>query len=380
MNIKSEISDLRSGSGRSGSRTSGSGNSLNAVKTHVRELRPYTLNPHQTRVKLNQNENPWDAPLELKQETLRRVADRAWSRYPEFVPRQLHERLAHFSDWKTEGILAGNGSNELIQALLMVTVEAGKRVIINEPTFALYRQVTTLLGGEVVSVPLTPDLTYDSIALMEAATSMDPAVVIICSPNNPTGCVLDPKALAALLDSFRGLVVVDEAYFEFSGQTVVPLLDQFSNLVVLRTFSKAMALAGLRIGYLLATPELVQEIAKALLPYNLNIVSQTAAEVGIEMYASMLQPLVKAICNERDRLQDQLKQINGLSPVPSRGNFMLVRSSLDPRIVFRELLQRDILVRDVSGYPLLEKHFRISVGTPEENDLLLAALQEITLK
>ena len=375
MNIKSEIADLRSDSGRSGS-----GSSLNAVKTHVRELRPYTLNPCQTGVKLNQNENPWDAPLEIKRETLRRVADRAWSRYPEFVPRPLHERLAHFSGWKTEGILAGNGSNELIQALLMVTIEGGKRVIINEPTFALYRQVTTLLGGEVISVPLTPDLNYDSIALTEAVASVDPAVVIICSPNNPTGCVLEPKALAALLESFRGLVVVDEAYFEFSGLTVVPLLDQYSNLVVLRTFSKAMALAGLRIGYLLAAPELVQEIGKALLPYNLNIISQTAAEVAIEMHGSMLQPLVRAICNERDRLQDELKQIAGLIPVPSRANFMLVRSSLDPRIVFRELLRRGILVRDVSGYPLLEKYFRISVGTPEENDLLLAALREITLK
>jgi histidinol-phosphate aminotransferase len=389
MNIKSENSDLRSDSGRSGSerlsgtsgpRISGPESSLNAVKTCVRELRPYTLNPYQTRVKLNQNEKPWDAPLELKQETLRRVVQRAWSRYPEFVPRRLHERLAHFSGWKTEGILAGNGSNELIQALLMVTIDGGKRVVINEPTFALYRQVTTLLGGEVVSVPLTPDLNYDSIALTEAVAAMDPSVVIICSPNNPTGCVFDPKALVALLESFGGLVVVDEAYFEFSGQTVVPLLDHYSNLVVLRTFSKAMALAGLRIGYLLASPQLVQEIAKALLPYNLNIISQTAAEVAIEMQASKLQPLVKAICNERDRLQDGLKQIAGLIPVPSRANFMLVRSSLDPGVVFRELLRRDILVRDVSGYPLLEKYFRISVGTPEENDLLLAALREITLR
>ncbi len=126
--------------------------------------------------------------------------------------------------------------------------------------------------------------------------------------------------------------------------------------------------------------ETVQEIGKALLPYNLNIISQTAAEVAIEMHGSMLQPLVRAICNERDRLQEELKQIAGLIPVPSRANFMLVRSSLDPRIVFRELLRRDILVRDVSGYPLLEKYFRISVGTPEENDLLLAALREITLK
>src|SRR5207302_841344 len=118
-------------------------------------------------------------------------SERAWSRYPDFVPRRLHERLAEFSGWKPEGIIAGNGSNELIQALLMVTFEPGKRVLISEPTFALYRQITSVLGGEVVSVSLKPDLTYDLEALSVAVESAQPDVVIICSPNNPTGCVME---------------------------------------------------------------------------------------------------------------------------------------------------------------------------------------------
>ncbi|MGH9905057.1 MAG: histidinol-phosphate transaminase, partial [Pyrinomonadaceae bacterium] len=304
---------------------------LDTIKMRVRELRPYSLKPETTRVKLNQNENAWDAPVAIKQETLRRVQDRAWSRYPDFSPQRLHQRLADFCGWKPEGIIAGNGSNELIQALLMVTVAEGKKVLISEPTFALYRQITTVLGGEVVSVSLTPDLSYDLKALANAVNTARPEVTIICSPNNPTGCVLERPDLVCLLENSAGLIVVDEAYFEFSGQTAVSLLKQHSNLVVLRTFSKAMAMAGLRLGYLLAAPDLVREIAKAVLPYNLNVVSQTAAEVAIEMFDAQLKPAVGAICAERDRLYGELSTIPGLEPVRSRANFMLVRTQLEPK-------------------------------------------------
>ena len=350
---------------------------LDIVKAQVREMRPYSLRPERARVKLNQNENPWDVPLEIKEETLSRIAFRKWSRYPDFVTRGLHEQLAKFSGWKTEGVLSGNGSNELIQAVLMVIVGEQKRVLISEPTFALYRQITRVLGGKVISINLTPELTYDIGALRATIRSARPDVTIICSPNNPTGCVIGQADLESLLEETEGLIVIDEAYFEFSGQTAVPLLERHSNLVVLRTFSKAMALAGLRVGYLLAAPELVREIAKALLPYNLNVISQTAAEVAIEMYESKLQPLIATITSERDRLYRELQRIPGLAPVPSRANFMVVRSQIGPGLIFEGLLERGILIRDVSSYPLLSDYFRISVGTTEENDLLLQALKEI---
>src|SRR6185503_2512050 len=139
---------------------------LNYIKPTVRALRAYTLSPYRASVKLNQNENPWDAPARIKEEALRRFAARQWSRYPDFVPLSLHERLAEFAGWKADGVIAGNGSNELIQALLMVAMGPGKRVLISEPTFALYRQVATVLGGEVESVLLTPELTYDVAALI----------------------------------------------------------------------------------------------------------------------------------------------------------------------------------------------------------------------
>jgi histidinol-phosphate aminotransferase len=352
-------------------------NTLASIKTRVRELRPYSLRADRVRVKLNQNENPWDTPAKIKEETLRRISECAWSRYPNFVPQRLQERLAEFSGWPSGGIIAGNGSNELIQALLMVTVGEGKRVLINEPTFALYRQIATVLGGDVVSVPLNSGLRFDVKALKDATRSLQPEVTIVCSPNNPTGCVLSDDDLHSLLESTSGLVVVDEAYHEFAEHSVVPLLRQHENLVVLRTFSKAMAMAAMRVGYLLASPELTREISKAVLPYNLNAVSQAAAEVAVDMYEDELRPLVRQIITERARLYDALSRIDGLTPVRSCANFILVRSAIDPKQVFAELIDRSILIRDVSGYPMLSDCFRVSVGTPEENGLLIESLREI---
>ncbi len=348
------------------------------IKDEVRTLRPYSLVSQRARVKLNQNENPWDVSKEIKEETFRRLQGHVWSRYPGLQTLELNERLARFSGWKPEGIIAGNGSNELIQAVLMVTAGSGRRVLISEPTFTLYRQVSTVLGSEVVSVSFTPQLTYDADTLRKSIAATQPSVTIICSPNNPTGCVISRSDLIGLLEATNGLVVVDEAYFEFSGQSVVPLLEKYSNLIVLRTFSKAMAMAALRIGYLLAAPELVAEIAKAVLPYNLNIVSQTASEAAMEMYDAKLSGLVEMICSERDRLHAELERIPNLTAVPSQANFILIRSQLPLKQVFDELLRREILVRDVSSYPMLQEYFRISVGTPKENDALLEALWQIS--
>jgi histidinol-phosphate aminotransferase len=260
---------------------------------------------------------------------------------------------------------------------MMVTVGPGKRVLISEPTFALYKQVATVLGGTVESMSLNSSLQYNSALLLDVVEERQPDVTIICSPNNPTGCVIDDQDLIKLLKTARGLVIIDEAYHEFAEHSVVPLLHEHENLIVLRTFSKAMALAGLRVGYLLGEPDLVREIRKAVLPYNLNAFSQMAAEIAIDNYESELLPLVKRILAERERLFSELSGINGLTPAPSKGNFMVVKSVRDPTQIFAELLERDILVRDVSGYPMLREYFRVSVGRPEENDRLLKELRAI---
>jgi len=313
-------------------------------------------------------------PAEIKQEVERRLASRAWSRYPDFDPASLIERLAAFAGWKPEGTLAGNGSNELIQATLMVTVAAGTRVVICEPTFTLYRQVVTVLGGEVIAVPLTTQFQFDIEAIHAVRDRSD--VIILCSPNNPTGCRATDEDIRRLAADFDGLIVVDEAYHEFSGHSAVPLLADLPNLIVLRTFSKAMAMAGLRVGYLLASPELRREIHKATLPYNLNFFSATAAEVACERY-ELLKPHIETIVSERERLFTAMREVSGIDPVPSSANFMIAKTRVPPQTLFKELLARDILVRDVSRYPMLSDYFRVSVGSREENDRFVGALKEV---
>lgn len=351
---------------------------LDKIKPVVRALSAYTLDPIETPIKINQNENPFDMPEPIKREVEARLRDRAWSRYPDFVPSHLLERLAAFAGWRPDGVLAGNGSNELIQSLMMVTVGPGVKVVIPEPTFTLYRLQASVLGGEVVAVPLDDRLRFDVAAIERAAVDGRADVAIICSPNNPTGCRIALDDLERLCSRFDGLVVLDEAYHEFSGETAVPLLERHANLVVLRTFSKAMAMGGLRVGYMLAAPEIASEVDKAKLPYNLNVFSMTAAEVAVERYDELLGPLVATLVRERERLMPAVGAFAGLEVYPSHANFFVVRSHrVSPRELFDALVARGILVRDVSRYPMLSDALRISVGTPEENDALLAALAEI---
>lgn len=349
-------------------------NPLDKIKSQVKKLSAYTLNAPECQIKINQNENPYDMPEEIKTEVLTRLANRPWSRYPTFVPVDLLVALAKFSHWRADGVLAGNGSNELIQALLTVTVGQGTKVLISEPTFTLYRLLIEVLGGEVVSLPLTNTFEYDIEKIKQTAQDVD--LVIICSPNNPTGCVIKDKDLKELLSNFSGLVILDEAYHEFSRQTVVPLLKQFNNLVVLRTFSKAMAMAGLRVGYLLSHPDLVKEIAKAKLPYNLNFFSLTAAIVAMERF-ELLSPIIDNLISERERLFQELSKINGLRPIPSQANFILTETTIAPLELMSKLQEQGILARDVSRYPMLSNFVRFSVGTVAENNELIANLKSI---
>jgi histidinol-phosphate aminotransferase len=350
---------------------------LQNLKPEVRALRAYALRPAQADVKLNQNENPWDAPADFKAAVTKRLAAINWGRYPDFAPQNLPEKLAAYAGWRPEGVLVGNGSNELIQALLTVTMRPGAKVLLSEPTFALYRQIAAVQGGEVLSVPPLEDFRYDLPALLKAVQTYAPEVMIICSPNNPTGRVLPLAELAELLETAKGLVAVDEAYIEFGGVSAVSLLSRYPHLVVLRTFSKAFGLAAWRVGYLLARQELVREIGKALLPYNVNIFSQTVAEIALENYESERRAQVSTILNERARVFDEIGRVKGLAAIPSEANFLLVKSEKPPAEIFAETLRRGVLIRDVSAYPLLSQYFRVSIGTPAENDKLLEALREV---
>jgi histidinol-phosphate aminotransferase len=349
---------------------------LRHVKPAVRALAAYTLARRQAAVKVNQNESPWDLPEALKRRVLEGALARPWSRYPDFDSSDLLAALARFSGWPADGILAGNGSNEMIQALLLVTVGPGTRVVVPEPTFTLYAHLTTILGGEPVRVRLSPEgMTYDVEALLEARRRSGAAVTIVCSPNNPTGTSLPLADVERLCREGDGLVVIDEAYHEFAGRTAVALLARHPNLVVLRTFSKAMALAGLRVGYLLAAPQLVREVDKARLPYNVSFFSQAAAVVAAGGYAEWLAPAVRRIVAARESLLARLADLPGVRAWPSDANFFLLECLLaDPKAVFASLLRRGVLVRDVTSYPMLDRCLRVSVGSEDENDTFLHAL------
>jgi histidinol-phosphate aminotransferase len=342
------------------------------VKPEVRGLSAYTLKHFKADVKLDQNENPYELPPDLKREVVDRVLRRPWGRYPEFVPAAVIKTLAKFSGWREDGILVGNGSNELIQAALTVTLGPGRSMVAPQPTFSLYKLMATALQAQVIDVFLNAeDMTFDIDGLIQAARSSD--VVVVCSPNNPTGTPLDHAALVAVLKNARGLVLVDEAYHEFSGQTALPLLAGHRNLVVLRTFSKAIAMAGLRFGYLMAHPEIAQEIYKAKLPYNVNIFTLAAADLVIERRTELNEAISKLI-QERERVTAELRKRPPVHVFPSKANFVLVKTAKPARELFDALYRQSVLVRDVSSYPLLERCLRVSIGLPEENDRFLKAL------
>ena len=344
------------------------------IKPEVRGLTAYTLKHFDADVKLDQNENPYELPADLKREVVERVLRRPWGRYPEFVPAGVIKTLAKFAGWTEDGILVGNGSNELIQASLTVTLGPGRRLAVPQPTFTLYKLMATTLQADVEQILLDAEhMTFDGDKLVAASRNAD--VIVICTPNNPTGTLLGRETLTAVLKNARGIVIVDEAYHEFSGQTAVPLLSEHRNLIVLRTFSKAMATAGLRFGYMMAHPEIAREVYKSKLPYNVNIFTLAAAEVIIENH-DVLNRGIAALIRERDRVFAELQKRPSIRAYPSQANFILIKTAKPARELFDALYSQGVLVRDVSAYPLLDRCLRISIGTPEENNRCLAALDQ----
>lgn len=349
------------------------------IKQSVRDLAAYTLRHHEARVKLNQNESPYDAPEELKSGIAERLAGRPWNRYPPFVPRELTAAIAEYTGWPADGILVANGSNELIQALLAAVVQPGVSVVVPEPTFTLYRLLTRVNGGDAAGVPLVaPEFEFDGAAIIRAARERAAAAIVLCTPNNPTGCALSREQIEQIHDETDALVVLDQAYVEFGGYDAIPLLEGRPRLVILRTFSKAFGLAGLRAGYLLADPLLAAEIAKAKLPYNLNFLTEIAA-AELLRNAETVRPRVEALKEQRDRLLSELDNIVGVRVFPSKANFVLFRIDAGEgghRQVFERLLaEHGVLVRDVSAYPMLDGCLRVNAGTEAETSQFLGALR-----
>ena len=349
---------------------------LSLLKPAVRAASSYSLEARPVARKLNQNEAPWDSFPDLKEEILARAARTDWNRYPEFAPSDLKRRLGKRHAWDPEGVLVGNGSNEVIQAALAAAVRSGDAVLAPSPSFSLYRLLVGANEGRYVPVPLGPGFAYDVGALVEGCRREQAKAIVLCSPNNPTGSVLTRSDLRRLLDQTDALLLCDEAYQDFGGESAVPLLQESARLLVFRTFSKAMGLAGLRFGYALAHPAMAREIAKVMLPYNVNLVTLAAADVVLDhepRFAERTQGLVR----ERDRFVARIGGLKGITVFPGHGNFVLIRCEALPGAeVFRALRDdHGILVRNVSAVPGLGDCLRISIGTREDMDATIDALQ-----
>jgi len=348
---------------------------LQHIKPEVRQIAGYRLTSYDCPVKLNQNESPFDVPDEIKDRILNAVRNQPWSRYPDSMPMELVAAIADYASVSPESIVVSNGSNTLAAVLLSVTVGPGSRVVMPSPSFSLYEQYTRVHGAEPVTVPLDENFEYNVGALINASEGA--TLVIVCSPNNPTGTALSRSDLQQLLEGTDALVLVDEAYAEFSGANVTTMLDRYPNLIVLRTLSKAFGAAGIRIGYLIAHPDIAAEVLKGKLPFNIGFFP-AAAGLEILRHKDLIRERIASICSERDRVFAALEALSGVRPIPSEANFICMRLA-EPGTVFTRLVELGVLVRDVTGYPNLHDALRVSIGTAEENNRFLEALN-IALK
>lgn len=344
------------------------------IKSDIRNLKGY-IAPPQGRViaKLNQNENPYDIPVAWKKEILNQMAELAWGRYPSNQPETLRTKLAQRFSVRKDQILLGHGSNQLLYLIATAVIEPGDPVLVAPPTFSLVDIAVRLNQGQLVQIMKKPDLEIDREKFLNAAG--DARLIFLCSPDNPTGMTVDMDFLEEVLSATNGLVLWDEAYAEFCGQSAIRLVDQYPNLIVSRTFSKAFSLAGLRIGWVIAHPEVAAELAKANIPYNLDLFSLLVAE-RLLGEREWMQNTVRFILDERDRLFEAMRNLEKITPCPSKANFITFKVE-EAKGILKKLQERGVLVRDMTYYPRLESHLRVTVGTPEENDVFIKNLDEI---
>lgn len=347
------------------------------LKFSIQDLEAYTVPQEGFPIKLNQNESPFDVPIEIKQEIWNRFQKDPWFRYPNEEPDNLLEALSGYVNHPREGILLGNGSNELIQASIIGTLNPGDGLLLIRPGFSVYPRLAKIFNLELFQVFLGSNFAFDDGAILENLREKSVQMLLIDSPNNPTGSLLERKTIEKILDQFDGLFVLDEAYFEFSQTTVRDLIENHPNLVILRTLSKGFGLAGLRLGYMLGQPQVVAELKKAKLPFSVNRFSQVAASV-LFSHTEIIEKNIALILSERDRMFKQMSQLSGIKAYPSRANFILFETMNKPiKSIFEGLKKHGILIRDVSHYPMLENALRVTVGKQEENNQFLEALEKV---
>lgn len=348
------------------------------VSEPVRRLKAYHVADASGMVKLDAMENPYTWPAPLVGEWFERLRHVAINRYPSPGAEELKTELRRYAGMAEDApVLLGNGSDELIQVIAMAVNGPGRTILAPEPTFVMYRMIAEVLGFRFVGVPLRAgDFALDVEATIRAIAEHQPAVVFLACPNNPTGNLFDRPAVERILAAAPGLVVIDEAYFPFAGETWLHDLYRHENVVVMQTLSKA-GLAGLRVGMLFGPAEWLEEFDKVRLPYNINVLSQASASFILK-HADLLREQTTQICADREALYERLRELPGTEVWPSRANFLLFRAGKGARAVFEGLKEQGVLIKLLDGgHPLLRDCLRVTVGTPGENDRFIAALRRV---
>ncbi|MCX7727070.1 MAG: histidinol-phosphate transaminase [Chitinispirillaceae bacterium] len=344
---------------------------ISLIKPSVRKLKAYHLEKQDAPVKLNQNENPYDCPLDIKKIIADFCISRPWNRYPPFIPTDLKKLLGEYTGTSSESIIVGNGSNEMLLVFLIAIAQKDIPIIICQPTFTVYSLLAEGMGLNTELIYLDKSLHFDINAIIDAIKKQPTSPLIICSPNNPTGTTLSEEEIREILRFHKGFLLLDQAYIEFGGFNAIPLLSEYPNLIITRTFSKAFAGAGLRLGYMVGNPEIIKEINKIKLPYNINFFSEYVARTLLTN-RDKLKLTIQIIIEEREKLLSSLKELP-ITVYPTSANFILIRVENSQRL-FDYLYTKGILLRDVSNYPMLENCLRITVGKPEENQILIKSM------
>jgi histidinol-phosphate aminotransferase len=339
----------------------------------LREVGPYDSPQLEVAARLNTNECPLPLPVGFSDDLAAAVREMPLNRYPDGQMHVLREALAARTAHTIDDVWTANGSNEILTQLLMAYGGAGRRAALFEPTYVLHRRLCWLTQTEIAERRLDPPFEIDEGAVAWAGMS-GADVVFVCSPNNPTGNTQPLDVIRSLAAASDGLVIVDEAYVEFGGETALPLVAEHPNVAVVRTFSKAFALAGARIGYVLASPEVVEDLQRVRLPYHLSALTQAAGLAALR-HADEAAAGLDAIRTERDRIVRAISEINGATVFPSQANFVLFLPPGDAKEVWHGLLDRGVLVRDLTD--VVPNGLRVTAGTTHEVDLFLKALEEV---
>jgi histidinol-phosphate aminotransferase len=342
----------------------------------LREVAPYASPQLEVAARLNTNECPVPLPDGFADDLAARIHDLSLNRYPDGQMRELRDALAAMTEHPADGVWVAGGSNEILTQLLSAYGGPGRRALTFEPTYLLHARLCWLTHTEHVAVPL-PEGFVLTPHEADLAKASDAHVVFVCSPNNPTGNAQPLEVIGSIAAALpSALVVVDEAYVEFGGRTALPLAHDHPNVVVVRTFSKAFALAGARLGYVLADDAVVADLQRVRLPYHLSALAQAAGLAAIAHRDEALT-LLDAIRGQRDRIVTALGATPGVRVFPSDANFVLFVPPGDATEVWQGLLDRGVLVRDLTA--VVPNALRVTAGTERETDLFLQAIEEVLI-